>query len=169
LPPSRCATTCAASLVAGRLRRQRQADVVECGLAFNIAFAEDLLESEGSLFNLGKRPRPGRVRIKLPAIMRAPDFERKVLIENIESGGAQIAGALAFPLEVGAGLMIEVGGLMPIGGYVRWSRQSRCGIMFSKLLPVATAEKLAERCAIHRSWVSEVQAAHEALRAQDVE
>lgn len=135
----------------------------ECGLAFNVALAGDLLENEAALFDKGKRPRPGRARITLCALVRAPSVERKVLIENIGSGGAQVCSAMTMPLAVGSGAMLEIEGLMPIGVYVRWRRELQYGLMFSKLLPITAAEYIAERCAIHPSWLAEVQTAHAAL------
>lgn len=135
----------------------------ECGLAFNVALAEDMLNDETVLFDPGKRARPGRVKIKLPAIARAPGLERKVTVENIGAGGAQISSGLPLPLTEGRGLMLEIEGALPIGSYVRWRSQGRYGLMFSKLLPIATAEEIADRCTIHRSWLNEVRAAHSAV------
>ena len=109
----------------------------ECGMAFNRALAADVLDDTTALFDPGKRPRPGRAKIRLPATARAPDFEQRVMIEDIGSGGALLATDL--PLRAGQGLMIEIEDLAPIGAHGRWSKAGRCGLMFSKLLPIRIA------------------------------
>jgi len=132
-----------------------------CGLAFNTAIAEDVLEDTTILFDPGKRARPGRAKVQLPAIVRAPGLERKVTIENIGCGGALLTTGLS--LQVGRGMMIEIDGVVPIGGYVRWAKLGRCGIMFSKMLTIAAAEEIEEQCSIHASWLNEIRGAHAAL------
>jgi hypothetical protein len=133
----------------------------ECGIAFNRAIAEDLLDNSTAFFDPGKRARPGRAKVKLPAVIRAPGLQRKVMIENIGCGGTLFTTGLS--LNAGRGLMIEIDGILPIGGYVRWARLGRCGVMFSKMLPIAAAEEISERCSIHSSWLNEIRGAHAAL------
>jgi hypothetical protein len=135
----------------------------ECGMIFNVALAEDVLNDRSVLFDPGKRARPGRARVRLPATLRAPGLERRVTIQNISPGGALISSGLPLPLQPGRGFMLDIDGILPIGGHVRWSQQGRCGVMFSKLLPVASAEEIAQRCALHPSWLREVTCAHTAL------
>jgi len=137
----------------------------ECGMVFNIALAEDMLSDSSILFDAGKRPRPGRAKVSLPAVVRAPGVERKIMIDNISPGGALINCGLS--LSVGRGIMLDIDGILPIGGYIRWGEQGRCGVMFSKLLPIGSAEEIANRCSIHPSWMSEVAAAHAALSRAD--
>lgn len=141
----------------------RWVGALECGMAFNSALAEDVLKDADALFDPGKRVRPGRAKIKLPAVVRAPNLQRKVIIENIASGGAQLSTGL--PLAVGLGLMIEIDDLLPIGAYVRWSKGGRCGVMFSKLLPLTAAEDISKRCGIHSSWLHEIRQAHATFTA----
>lgn len=138
----------------------------ECGLAFNVALAEDMLKNNAVLFDPGKRARPGRARITLHATARAPGIDRRVTVENIGPGGAQISSGLPLSAPVGSGLMLEIAGIQPIGAYVRWARKGYLGLMFSKLLPLSAAEEIAVRCSIHPSWIKEVAAAHAALAGQ---
>lgn len=133
----------------------------ECGMAFNSALAEEVIEDTSALFDPGKRVRPSRARIYLAAIVRGPGFDRKVTIENISTGGVGLATGLS--LLVGTGILIDIEGIMPIGGYVRWSQAGRCGMMFNKLLPITAGEEIARRCAVHPSWLNELRDAHAAI------
>ncbi|WP_242120085.1 PilZ domain-containing protein [Sphingomonas lacusdianchii] len=133
----------------------------ECGMVFNSALAEEVVDDTSALFDPGKRVRPGRAKIHLVAAVSGPGLERRVTIENIGSGGAQLATGLSLPVDTG--VMIHIDGMLPIGGHVRWSHAGRCGVMFNKLLPVAAGEEIARRCAVHSSWLDELREAHAAI------
>lgn len=136
----------------------------ECGMAFNTALAEEVVEDTAALFDAGKRVRPGRAKIHLDAGVRGPGIDRQVTIENIGSGGLQLTTGLS--LMPGTGVLIDIDGILPIGGYVRWSKAGRCGIMFNKLLPLSAAEEIGRRCGVHPSWLNEVRQAHASLQEQ---
>ncbi|MBI0476689.1 PilZ domain-containing protein [Sphingomonas sp. MA1305] len=133
----------------------------ECGMAFNSALAEEIVEDTSALFDPGKRVRPGRARVQLTATVRGPGLDRKVTIENVCSGGAQLTTGLSLALNTG--VMIEIDGILPIGGYVRWSHAGRCGVMFNKLLPITAGEEISRRCGVHASWMNELREAHASI------
>ncbi|MFD1788252.1 PilZ domain-containing protein [Sphingomonas floccifaciens] len=133
----------------------------ECGMVFNRALADEVLQDASALFDPGKRVRPGRARVHLRATVRGPGLDRKVTIENVGSGGMELVTGLTLP--VGTGVMIDIDGLMPIGGYVRWSEAGRCGVMIHKLLPLSAAEEIARRCNVHPSWLKDLREAHSAI------
>jgi len=107
------------------------------------------------LVPLGKQPRIGRARIRLPANVYFSDQTRSAEVQNLSVGGLMMV--LGMPPKPGQRLMIELPNMLPLGAHVRWSGRGRCGIMFSRLLPIATCEELAVHCRLPESWLEEAR------------
>jgi hypothetical protein len=128
------------------------------GVEFVKSLSVDQVTRMRQMVPAGMQPRAARARIKLPATARFADQCRKVEVLNLSVGGLMMSCGL--PPKPGQGLMIEFAEMLPIGGHVRWTEGGRCGVMFSKLLPIAAAEELARRGRIPDGWLDELRWAH---------
>ena len=137
------------------------------GGAFGIEFVKPL--SLDQVFKMrqsapaGMQPRPGRARLRMPAVARFADQSRKVDVLNLSVGGLMMASGLA--PKPGQRLMVEFPDLRPIGGHVRWSSVGSCGVMFAELLPISAAEELAQRGGLPVGWLDEVRMVHQTVQA----
>lgn len=91
----------------------------------------DLLKASGD----GPRPRMPRVEVRCVAFVREGAILHRSVVHNISQGGLSIE--TANPLTVGGEVTVSLPGLAPQSGVVRWNDQTRYGINFNTVLPLA--------------------------------
>lgn len=104
-------------------------------------------------------PRPGRAQVSIPATLYAGVERFQGRIRNISAGGALIESRARFSF--GQQIILETELVRPLGGYVRWQKGGKTGVMFSRILPVDSAKVIAERFDVHAVWLQEVVHCHE--------
>lgn len=139
----------------------RWADDRDFGVQFLTPMSPDMLtaieRSQGHVC----RPRPGRARIVMPAEIHVQEMRFPAVVANISCGGALVECAAS--LQLGAPVMLHSDIIRPIAGHVRWWTKDRGGVMFNRLLPVASAEAIAEAFGVSPIWVEEVQTYHRGI------
>ena len=131
------------------------------GVQFPAPIARDAVYSAREPLPEGIQPRGGRARMKLPATAHFDDAHIRVVVGNISVGGLMLTSPV--PLRPSQTLMVEFARMRPIGGHVRWTEEDRCGVMFTRLLPIATAEEIAARAGLPPAWLDDVRVAHREL------
>lgn len=102
--------------------------------------------------------RPGRAQVDLPAQIVAGATAMPCTILNISGGGALVRTPA--PFRPGQSVMLQSELLRPMGGYVRWRKDGRLGIMFNRMLPIESAEIVARAFDIHPIWLDEISECH---------
>lgn len=88
----------------------------------------------------GRRPRPPRYIVRIPAYIEGPGVARSATIQNVSHSGLALETGL--PLNPGKALTVTIAGLPPMTGRVRWSRGSRCGILLEQPLDQDVLDQL---------------------------
>lgn len=91
----------------------------------------DLLKASGD----GPRPRMPRVEVRCVAFVREGAILHRSQVHNISQGGVSVE--TANPLTVGGEVTVSLPGLPPQGAVVRWKDETRYGINFNTVLPLA--------------------------------
>lgn len=104
------------------------------------------------------QPRPTRIRVGRPAMVTIDRLNSVVHLANVSSGGALIRSIQK--IAPGTPLFLHFDGSRPIGGYARWATGANIGVMFSRLLPLHIAARIAELCDVDQSWIAEVKRHH---------
>lgn len=103
--------------------------------------------------------RPGRAQVTIPTAINLGGRQFQGRILNISVGGALIETAA--DLKFGEQVILETNFVRPIGAYIRWRKRGMVGVMFARLLPVASAQIIADEFAVHPVWMQEVIRCHE--------
>ena len=133
----------------------------DLGLQFLSPISPDTLTAIERTQQRVVRPRPGRARLTMPAELQVGEARHATRVINLSCGGALIETTTA--LTPGTMVMIHCDVIRPIAGHVRWSRKNRIGIMFNRLLPVASAEAIAQAFDVSTIWVDEVSTYHSGI------
>lgn len=107
-------------------------------------------------------PRAGRAPICLSVKIANGHNVYAAQLLNISATGAQVSCEAT--LEENATVFVHSDLVRPIGGYVRWSKNNRTGIMFNRLLPVQSAEAFSNLHGVNEHWLEEVQQMHRVQR-----
>lgn len=83
----------------------------------------------------GPRPRMPRVEVSCVCFVREGAVLHRAAVQNISQGGLSIETANA--LKVGGAVTVSLPGLPPQGAIVRWKDESRYGITFNSVIPLA--------------------------------
>jgi hypothetical protein len=139
----------------------RWSDDRDLGVQFLSPISPDTLTAIERSQQRAVRPRPGRARVTMPAELQVGDRRFDTQVVNISCGGALVE--MTASLAPGTMVMIHCDVIRPIAGHVRWVRKNRMGIMFNRLLPVASAEAIAQAFGVSSIWVDEVSTYHSGI------
>lgn len=107
-------------------------DGSDAGISFDARVdVLDLLKASGD----GPRPRMPRVEVRCVAFVREGAILHRSVVHNISQGGLSVE--TPNPLTVGGEVTVSLPGLSPQSGVVRWNDQTRYGINFNTVLPLA--------------------------------
>lgn len=139
--------------------------------AFGVRFIRPLSAEVIALGSRLKRrvrsPRALRAEIDLPIRVHFGGVGYDVLVSNISAGGLMmmtqgpVRRGERKLFRQGQALMIEFPELLPIGGNIRWTCGAKCGVMFSKLLTLPTAEEIQRLGHLSQTWLDVVRSAHD--------
>ena len=136
------------------------------GVQFSQPITEQLIEKMGQIRRRIRLPRSARLPTELPCVVFFDGHRFDVTVENIAVGGMKMTTSEALDIgkrrtiRRGQALMIQFPDLLPIGGHVRWTCGTQCGIMFSRLLPIPVAEEIRRLGNLSHAWLEDVRQTH---------
>lgn len=140
------------------------------GTTFGVQFArpltEDVIDHMAKFRRRVRTPRAGRAKVELPGLVYFDGSRHEVIVGNISVGGLMFTTRNLVKrgqrklIRDGQALMIEFDELLPIGGHVRWTCGSTCGVMFSKLLSLPMAEEIVRLGNLSTAWLDDVRLSH---------
>jgi hypothetical protein len=115
--------------ISGKVTWVRGSDV---GITFDEPVdVVDILTSSAD----GPKPRMPRIEANCVCFVREGAVVNRVILQNISQGGLSVESPNG--LTVGAHVTVSLPGLSPQGATVRWNDESRYGISFNTVLPLA--------------------------------
>ncbi|WP_129790859.1 PilZ domain-containing protein [Sphingosinicella sp. CPCC 101087] len=136
------------------------------GIQFQRPIAPEVIAKMGEIRRRVRSPRAGRAKLELPSVVYFDGTQHDVVVGNISVGGLMMTTRLPVlrgqrkVIRDGQALMIQFPELLPIGGHVRWTCGARCGVAFSKLLPLPIAEEILRLGNLNPAWLDDVRRAH---------
>jgi hypothetical protein len=136
------------------------------GIQFQRPIAPEVIARMGEIRRRVRSPRAGRAKLELPSVVYFDGAQHDVMVGNISVGGLMMTTRLPVlrgqrkVIRDGQALMIQFPELLPIGGHVRWTCGAKCGVAFSKLLPLPLAEEILRLGNLNNAWLDDVRMAH---------
>lgn len=83
----------------------------------------------------GPRPRMPRVEIDAPVTLYVDGTPYRAYANDISQGGVKVALDTNLPID--CDVVVNLPGLAPEAGVVRWTRRGEAGIVFNRLMPLS--------------------------------
>lgn len=83
----------------------------------------------------GPRPRMPRVEVEAPVTLYVNGTPYRAYASDISQGGIKVALDTVLPID--CDVVVNLPGLAPEAGVVRWTRRGEAGIVFNRLMPLS--------------------------------